>query len=82
MRMRTRRRAEPDRDRRVPDVVQAPEDGPRLSVLQADAADYGSIPLAGSAQVLCVDLYDHDAASPVLTASPSPTASACCPTTA
>jgi spermidine synthase len=44
-----------------------PQDGPRLSVLQADAADYVADPACtASAQVLCVDLYDHDAASPVL----------------
>ena len=57
-----------------PTVIQAcrmwfrlPDDGPRLSVLQADAADYVADPArAASAQVLCVDLYDQDAASPVL----------------
>ena len=44
-----------------------PVDGARLAVLQADAADYVAAPEhAGSAEVLCVDLYDHDAASPVL----------------
>ena len=44
-----------------------PDDGARLKVLQADAADYAADPAhAGSADVLCIDLYDHDAASPVL----------------
>jgi spermidine synthase len=39
----------------------------RLEVLQMDAADYVADPAhAGSADALCVDLYDHDAASPVL----------------
>lgn len=44
-----------------------PADSERLQVLQMDAARYAADPLLrGSAQVLCVDLYDHDAASPVL----------------
>ena len=44
-----------------------PADSPRFRVLEADAADYvGDAQRAGSAQVLCVDLYDFDAASPVL----------------
>jgi spermidine synthase len=44
-----------------------PDDGPRLAVLQQDAQEYVEQPeLAGSADVLCVDLYDHEAASPVL----------------
>jgi spermidine synthase len=44
-----------------------PEDGPRLAVLQADAGAYvADRAHAGSAQVLCVDLYDQDAAAPVL----------------
>lgn len=44
-----------------------PDDGARLKVLQADAADYAADPRhAGTADVLCIDLYDHDAASPVL----------------
>ena len=44
-----------------------PADSTRLSVLPMDAADYaGDAGRAESAQVLCVDLYDHDAASPVL----------------
>ncbi|WP_280152535.1 spermidine synthase [Piscinibacter sp. XHJ-5] len=44
-----------------------PDDGARLTVLQADAANYAADPAhAQSADVLCVDLYDHDAASPVL----------------
>lgn len=57
-----------------PTVIQAcrlwfrlPEDGARLSVVQADAAAWAAAPEhAGSADVLCVDLYDHEAASPVL----------------
>ena len=44
-----------------------PGDGARLKVLQADAADHAADPsLAGTADALCIDLYDHDAASPVL----------------
>ena len=44
-----------------------PEDDARLSVLNADAAAYvADANNAASAQVLNVDLYDHDAASPVL----------------
>ena len=44
-----------------------PEDDARLRVLQQDAADWVRQPAqAHSAQVLCVDLYDHDAAAPVL----------------
>ena len=44
-----------------------PADAPRLQVLQMDAADYVADPAhADSVEVLCVDLYDHDAASPVL----------------
>ena len=44
-----------------------PDDSPRLNVLQLDAADYvADAGRAESAQVLCVDLYDHDAAGPVL----------------
>ncbi len=44
-----------------------PADSERLQVLQRDAADYAADPrLRASAQVLCVDLYDHEAASPVL----------------
>jgi spermidine synthase len=44
-----------------------PVDAPRLQVLEMDAARYvGDPERADSAQVLCVDLYDHDAASPVL----------------
>ena len=42
------------------------EPGARLKVIEADAAAYVADPArAGSADVLCVDLYDHDAASPV-----------------
>lgn len=44
-----------------------PADGARLAVLNADAADYAADPQhADSVHVLCVDLYDQDAASPVL----------------
>ena len=44
-----------------------PDDSARLSVLEMDAADYAADPeRADTVQVLCVDLYDHDAASPVL----------------
>ncbi len=44
-----------------------PDDGARLTVLQMDAQAYVEQPgLADTAQVLCVDLYDHAAASPVL----------------
>ena len=44
-----------------------PADSARLSVLQMDAAAYvADAARAESVQVLCVDLYDHDAASPVL----------------
>ena len=39
----------------------------RLAVLEMDAAEFVADPdRLESAQVLCVDLYDHDAASPVL----------------
>ncbi len=44
-----------------------PADDARLTVLNQDAADYVADPAnAESADVLNVDLYDHDAASPVL----------------
>ena len=44
-----------------------PSDSARLSVLQMNAADYAAdAERIGTVQVLCVDLYDHDAASPVL----------------
>jgi len=44
-----------------------PADDARLSVQQADAAQWVADPAhAGTAQVLCVDLYDHEAAAPVL----------------
>jgi spermidine synthase len=44
-----------------------PEDDDHLQVLNQDAGRWVADPKnAGSAQVLCVDLYDHDAASPVL----------------
>jgi spermidine synthase len=44
-----------------------PDDSPRLQVLAQDAARYVADPAQiESAQVLCVDLYDHDAACPVL----------------
>jgi spermidine synthase len=44
-----------------------PDDGARLAVLQQDAADYAAAAeRAGSVDVLCVDLYDHEAAAPML----------------
>jgi spermidine synthase len=44
-----------------------PEDDARLTVLNADAADHVADPAnAETADVLNVDLYDHEAASPVL----------------
>lgn len=44
-----------------------PPDGERLAVIEADAAAWAAEPAhRGVADVLCVDLYDHDAASPVL----------------
>lgn len=44
-----------------------PPDDERLRVINEDAARYvAAAEHAGSADVLCVDLYDHEAASPVL----------------
>ena len=44
-----------------------PPDGPRLAVLNADAREVVADPArAGTVDVLCVDLYDHEAAGPVL----------------
>jgi spermidine synthase len=44
-----------------------PDDSPRLQVLNMDAAAYAADPAhAGTVQALCVDLYDHEAAAPVL----------------
>ena len=44
-----------------------PADSARLRVIGGDAAAFAADPAhAGSVQALCVDLYDHDAASPVL----------------
>ena len=44
-----------------------PHAAPGLEVVEMDAALYvADARRAGSADVLCVDLYDHDAASPVL----------------
>lgn len=44
-----------------------PADGPTLQVLQADAAAFVADPAnAGRARLLFVDLYDHEAAAPVL----------------
>ena len=43
-----------------------PDDGPRLRVVRADAQAWLEAAEPGSAEVLCVDLYDHDAAGPVL----------------
>jgi spermidine synthase len=56
-----------------PEVVAAnraffrlPADGPRLSVVLADAADWvADARHAGTADALCIDLYDHEAAGPV-----------------
>ncbi|HMC15982.1 MAG TPA: spermidine synthase [Albitalea sp.] len=46
---------------------QLPADSARLSVVEGDAAAFAADPAnAESVQVLNVDLYDHDAASPVL----------------
>ena len=44
-----------------------PEDSERLSVLEMDAEDYVANPNhANTVDALCVDLYDQDAASPML----------------
>ena len=44
-----------------------PADGPRLAVVQDDAAHWIAEPArAGSIDALCVDLYDHEAAAPAL----------------
>ncbi|MEL4180953.1 spermine/spermidine synthase domain-containing protein [Roseateles sp. PN1] len=44
-----------------------PEDDAKLTVINADAASWVAEPQqAGTADVLNIDLYDHDAASPVL----------------
>jgi spermidine synthase len=44
-----------------------PADSARFQVLEMNAGDYvADAAHTGSASVLCVDLYDHDAASPVL----------------
>jgi spermidine synthase len=43
-----------------------PDDGPRLAVQRMDALRWLEAAAPGSADVLCVDLYDHDAAAPVL----------------
>ena len=43
-----------------------PEDDQRLSIVNADAAQWVANAEPQQAQVLNVDLYDHDAASPVL----------------
>lgn len=47
-----------------------PADDARLNVIETDAAAYAADPRhAGSADLLWVDLYDHEAASPVLDSS-------------
>ena len=47
-----------------------PSESARFRMLEMDAARFVADPAhAESAQVLCVDLYDHDAASPVLDSS-------------
>jgi spermidine synthase len=44
-----------------------PTESPRFEMIEEDAARFAADPArAESASVLCVDLYDHDAASPVL----------------
>jgi spermidine synthase len=44
-----------------------PPDGRRLQVIEGDAQAYAADPAhAGTVDALCVDLYDHEAASPVL----------------
>jgi spermidine synthase len=44
-----------------------PKDDPRLTVVQGDAREWvAAAAHADSADVLCVDLYDHEAAAPVL----------------
>ena len=44
-----------------------PEDSDRLNVLEMDAEDYVADPVnANTVDALCVDLYDQDAASPML----------------
>lgn len=44
-----------------------PRDGARLAVVEGDAGAWVADPMhAGTVDVLCVDLYDHDAAAPVL----------------
>ena len=44
-----------------------PLDSPRLAVIEQDAGAFVADPArAESAQVLCIDLYDHEAAAPVL----------------
>ena len=44
-----------------------PDDGPRFTVHEMDAQHYlDEVAEPGSAEVLCVDLYDHEAAGPVL----------------
>ncbi len=44
-----------------------PADGARLRVLEMDAGHYlDSVAEPGSVDVLCIDLYDHEAAGPVL----------------
>jgi len=46
---------------------QLPADGARLAVVEADAGRWVEDPAhLQTADVLCVDLYDHDAAAPVL----------------
>ena len=47
-----------------------PPDGDRLAVIETDAAAWAADPRhAGNADFLSVDLYDHEAASPVLDSS-------------
>jgi spermidine synthase len=47
-----------------------PRDSARLKVVEGDAAAWAADPAnADTVQMLCVDLYDHEAASPVLDSS-------------
>ena len=62
-----------------------PADSARLEVIEMDAGRLRRRDPArrGSADVLCVDLYDHEAASPVLdSAASTATAPRCWPTAA
>ena len=63
----TRSRNQRFGDRRLQEWFRLPEDDARLTVLHDDAARWVTDPVnRATVQVLCVDLYDHDAAAPVL----------------